>query len=160
MGDDPIKFRERIAYALEYLGRSNDELAKALGVNRNTISAYRLKKGDLKGIVLSNLASKFGFNPDWLLTGEGVMLSDQDQVGYGKEGEPPARVASQEAGYFPDRRGSFSRRRQNDQNIAVDHIPEILVLLARIIEDGRPNLVEMVATYLGNIAALIKQDEK
>lgn len=160
MGDDSTKFRERIAYALEHLGKSNDELAKALGVNRNTISAYRLQKGDLKGIVLSNLASKFGFNPDWLLTGDGEMLCEHTQRGYDQAAEPPARVASQDAGYFPDRRGSFSRRRENAQDIAVDHIPEILVLLARIIEDGRPNLVEMVATYLGNIAALIKQDEK
>lgn len=64
-------FGYRIAWALKQTGKSNDDLAQILGVNRNTIAAYKNRKGDLKGIVLVGLAEKFNFNPVWLLTGEG-----------------------------------------------------------------------------------------
>lgn len=39
-------------------------------------------------------------------------------------------------------------------------MPEILVLLARIIGADQPRLVEMVVLYLGNVATLIDGDEK
>ncbi|GBC62524.1 XRE family transcriptional regulato [Desulfonema ishimotonii] len=69
--------QHRIAKALQNIGKSNEELAQILGVNRNTIAAYKNSKGDLKGIVLVGLAKKFGYNPDWLLTGEGEMFADK-----------------------------------------------------------------------------------
>ena len=62
----------RIAEALKLTKKSNDFLANALGVNKNTISAYKNEKGELKGKVLEGLCLHFGFNPEWLLTGNGL----------------------------------------------------------------------------------------
>jgi transcriptional regulator with XRE-family HTH domain len=72
MSDDD-ELRERVALAIQKVGESNDILSEALGVSRNTISAYRNKKGDPKGTALSKLVSVYGFNPAWLLSGEGSM---------------------------------------------------------------------------------------
>lgn len=69
--DENSELRGRIAEILEEIGLNNDELARKLGVNKNTISAYRKGKGDLKGILLSNLSKKFGYSPDYLLMGIG-----------------------------------------------------------------------------------------
>lgn len=69
--DSVINFKRRVSEAIEKIGMSDADVAQKLGVNRNTISAYKKEKGDLKGIVLLNLVNEFEFNPDWLLTGRG-----------------------------------------------------------------------------------------
>jgi plasmid maintenance system antidote protein VapI len=70
------KFSARIARALILTDESNESLAQILGVNKNTISAYKNNRGDLKGIVLVGLAHHFGFNSEWLLTGVGEIYKD------------------------------------------------------------------------------------
>jgi DNA-binding XRE family transcriptional regulator/DNA-binding transcriptional MerR regulator len=70
---DAPSLSSRVAQSLNATGLTNDELAQILGVNKNTISAYRNKKGDLKGKVLQGLSEHFDINPEWLLTGNGEM---------------------------------------------------------------------------------------
>jgi len=170
MGDNSTKFRERIARALEYLGKSNDELAHILGVNRNTVSAYRAKKGDLKGVVLSNLASKFGFSPVWLLTGDGEMFvgrEDQrteagvDAMDAIRDNADFSITEDDDAGAAPVRRAVS----QEEAAYRAERIPRgqepaaiIIQLLARILAAGRPKHVDMVVLYLRNITALIEDD--
>jgi hypothetical protein len=62
---------DRISDVLLGTGKSNEELGQILGVNKNTISAYKNKQGDLKGMVLEGVVRNFRINPIWLLTGEG-----------------------------------------------------------------------------------------
>jgi len=71
---------KRIAKALKHTGKSNEDLAQALGVNKNTIAAYKNEKGDLKGIVLVGLVEKFNFNPDWLLAGKEPMVFGEKEA--------------------------------------------------------------------------------
>mgnify|MGYP001176973917 FL=1 len=68
---------ERISSVLLGTGKSNDELAQILGVNKNTISAYKNKHGDLKGIVLEGIVKHFDINPVWLLTGSGTRILNE-----------------------------------------------------------------------------------
>ena len=66
-----VNLKSRVAWALKKAGKSNNELGEVFGVTSNTIAAYKDERGDLKGVVLSGLAEKFGFNAAWLLTGQG-----------------------------------------------------------------------------------------
>ncbi|MFB3924889.1 MAG: helix-turn-helix domain-containing protein [Syntrophales bacterium] len=70
---------ERVAWAIEAVKTmremdkdiTDEDLAKKLSTNKNTIGDYRRKKGLIKGIVLERLARQYGFNPGWLLQGAG-----------------------------------------------------------------------------------------
>ena len=66
--------QKRVAYLLSNLNETYDSLAEALGVNRNTIMSYKKGKGDLKGIVIENLAIKYSVNANWLLKGQGEIF--------------------------------------------------------------------------------------
>lgn len=52
-------------------GLHDKKLAAALGTNFNTLQKYRKQKGLLKGEVLHKLVHVYGFNPQWLMKGEG-----------------------------------------------------------------------------------------
>ncbi len=69
--------QQRAAWLLSQLDGSVIEIAKNLGVNKNTIFAYKKCKGDLKGIVLENLVTKYKVNPNWLLSGEGEVFESE-----------------------------------------------------------------------------------
>ncbi len=79
---------DRISEVLLDTKKTNDELAQILGINKNTVSAYKNKHGDLKGIVLEGLVKNFNINPVWLLTGTGPKqpekpnLSSFDKVAF------------------------------------------------------------------------------
>ena len=70
-------WEERVIWAIDVIkndrnigkGISNEELAKALGVNVKTLSAYKEGRGLLKGSVLEGLVTKFSFNSTWLIEG-------------------------------------------------------------------------------------------
>jgi hypothetical protein len=70
---------ENVAWAIKIIktdksldvGIKDIDLAKILGTNKDTLAAYRNKKGLLKGIVIERLVSVYNFNPMWLLKGTG-----------------------------------------------------------------------------------------
>ena len=69
---------KRLKKIREYLGYSQNEFAKKLGLKQNTISAYENDRLDVSGKVLSWLAYN-KINLSWLFTGEGEMfLEDND----------------------------------------------------------------------------------
>lgn len=70
--------QERTAYILASINETIPTIGEKLGVNRNTITAYKKGKGDLKGVVIENLVSVYSVNPTWLLTGEGPIYKDKE----------------------------------------------------------------------------------
>ncbi len=59
---------------VELLEMTQKELAQALGVKQNTISQWEKEERDIPTAVYEALATKFGVNINWLLTGEGEPL--------------------------------------------------------------------------------------
>jgi len=55
----------------EFLNLTQKELAQILGVKQNTISQWEKEERDIPTAVYETLATKFGVNINWLLTGEG-----------------------------------------------------------------------------------------
>jgi len=74
-----FELRDRIGWIIETIkadntldeGVSDAELAKRLSIDKNTIAAYRNKKGMIKGEFIENLIKEYGFSPAWIFTGEG-----------------------------------------------------------------------------------------
>lgn len=71
--------QKRIAYILSEISDSIPVIAENLGVNKNTIAAYKKCKGDLKGVVIENLVSKYNVNPSWLFANEGPIYKGSTQ---------------------------------------------------------------------------------
>ena len=67
----PKTLAQRVSWALKSIDQINDDLAANLGVNKNTVMAYKKGKGDLKGVVLEKLVELYDFNAAWLLSGSG-----------------------------------------------------------------------------------------
>ena len=61
----------RIAWALNQLPETTEDIASNLGINRNTVSRYKKGKADVKFSVVVGLHEKYGFKPHWLVTGRG-----------------------------------------------------------------------------------------
>jgi len=69
--------KDRVAHAIEYIGDTNNNFAENLGVNKNTITSYRAKRGDVKGRALVGLSVFYKIRPDWLLLGRGPMIAGE-----------------------------------------------------------------------------------
>jgi len=52
-------------------GITDVDLAKILGINKNSLAKYRQQKGLPVGKVIDNLISHYKFNPMWLFKGDG-----------------------------------------------------------------------------------------
>lgn len=73
-----VNWEERVIWAIDVIkndrnigkGISNEDLARALGVNVKTLAAYKEGRGLLKGSVLEGLVTKFNFNSAWLIEGK------------------------------------------------------------------------------------------
>lgn len=85
-------FRQIVAQALELTGDTNEKLSTNLGASIETIRTYRKGRGDLKGVVLKNLVEKYGFNPAWLLAGEGEMYASDEPKGLRSLGNKGASI--------------------------------------------------------------------
>lgn len=55
-----------------------EELAKELGVSKSTIAAYERGDSEPTASILALYQVKFGISLEWLITGNGVMLSGAD----------------------------------------------------------------------------------
>ncbi len=66
---------ERIRTARKFRGLTLKELAKKLGISWVTLEKYELGQQLPKIVVLQGIASVLGVNPNWLIYGEGLMIS-------------------------------------------------------------------------------------
>ncbi len=70
-----MDFNNRIGWAITYIKDHNPytwkELGEKLSTSKDTIAAYAIGKGLIKGEVLKKLVTDFGFLSVWLLEGEG-----------------------------------------------------------------------------------------
>lgn len=102
-----LKKRTRwaINQAIETNNLSNEKLSKLLGVNKNTINSYRTKKTPPTVAFIQGLSEHFGFNPAWLVTGEGPVYMEKGREerpmpAYKKAEETePSRVESPKSTY-------------------------------------------------------------
>lgn len=63
-------------------GITQQELADALGLKRNTIATYEIGKATPSERVISDLCNRYNVNKEWLKTGKGDMfLEPKDEVG-------------------------------------------------------------------------------
>jgi hypothetical protein len=70
---------DRVAWAIDTIkwddaldrGIQDVELAKILKTNKDTLAAYRKRKGLTKGAVLEQLVVHYNFSPEWLFKGTG-----------------------------------------------------------------------------------------
>ena len=69
---------QRIRELREYLGISQKEFAKALGLHPLSISRYELGKSKPAPSVLKLIEDKFGVNPEWLKNGKGKPFKEKD----------------------------------------------------------------------------------
>jgi phage repressor protein C with HTH and peptisase S24 domain len=81
-GFDMDELRKRFAIIIDLIksdldkGIHDEELAKILGTNKNTLRQYRRNQGLLKGEVLVNLVQHYNIDPRWLFKGEGEPFPD------------------------------------------------------------------------------------
>ncbi|WP_277058754.1 helix-turn-helix domain-containing protein [Trichlorobacter lovleyi] len=68
---------ERIKIARESIGKSQKDMANALGASLPSVQNYESGKSVPGGDVIKAFV-KLGFNANWLLTGEGEMRWDRD----------------------------------------------------------------------------------
>lgn len=92
------ELRERVAWAIDAVksrpegrGITDEDIARRLSTNKNTIGNYRRKRGLIKGIVLERLVTEYGIDADWLLRGRGEPFSGTPEAEPGKR--PPAPPA-------------------------------------------------------------------
>uniref|UniRef100_UPI0040572F66 helix-turn-helix domain-containing protein n=1 Tax=Acetatifactor sp. TaxID=1872090 RepID=UPI0040572F66 len=67
---------ERIKEIRLYLGLTQDEFAKLLKLQRNTITLVENGKRNLSSRTIDYLCDKCNINKDWLETGHGNMIND------------------------------------------------------------------------------------
>lgn len=65
---------KRISALRQYLGLTQAEFGKKVGVARNTIATYESGVREPKDSVLLMMSKEFGVDVDWLKTGEGEMF--------------------------------------------------------------------------------------
>lgn len=65
---------ERIKELRKFLGLTQQEFAKKIGVKRNTIATYEIGRNDPIDAVVILICREFGVSEEWLRTGEGEMI--------------------------------------------------------------------------------------
>jgi transcriptional regulator with XRE-family HTH domain len=96
------EFTSRIAWSLNQIPETIEEMAKKLGVNKNTIGAYKKGKGDVKGSVIVRLHDVYGYDPRWMITGQGqpkisnASGQEEPQIVEVERREPKARLRKQQ----------------------------------------------------------------
>jgi len=88
----PDTLAERVAWALQLIkqdreigkGINDVDLAKKLGIDKNTLGSYRKGKGSFKSSVAEKLIEYYKFSADWLLRGAGAPFTGSEQ--YGRKG--------------------------------------------------------------------------
>lgn len=105
---DTIKWDEHLARGIQDV-----ELAKILGTNKDTLAAYRKRKGLLKGAVIERLVSHYDFSPEWLFKGMG-------------EPFPGARKRYPDVCGPEESLGVIIRRHRENMQMSVDELAKLI----------------------------------
>ena len=70
----------RIAWALNQIPETIEEMAEKLGINKNTVASYKKGKADVKFSVVVGLYELYDYKPEWLITGRGAPLIKKDNL--------------------------------------------------------------------------------
>jgi len=70
-GPDTATFGDRVAGAREAAGLSQSELARTLGVRKDTVQSWEEDRSEPRANKLSSMAGVLNVSIMWLLTGEG-----------------------------------------------------------------------------------------
>lgn len=77
-----MKAIERLFVFFEEKGLKHTPLEKELGLTNGYLGKMRDRKGSIGSDILETIFSKFPeLNPDWLITGRGLMLYNQSKTG-------------------------------------------------------------------------------
>jgi SOS-response transcriptional repressor LexA len=71
-----MNIKERLRKARTFLGLSQESLALETGSQRTTVAGYENGISLPRSEFLKELSTKYGINPNWILTGQGNMLND------------------------------------------------------------------------------------
>lgn len=72
----------RLRQAREYVGLSQDDVASVLGISRPAVTLIESGGRKVEAIELSKLASLFGTTAEFLLTGQKVVMADDEKLAY------------------------------------------------------------------------------
>ena len=70
---------ERFKKVREYLGLSQRDLARELGITERTVRNYEVGKIEVPKTIILALQALFNINPNWLLTGQGEMFLKKEE---------------------------------------------------------------------------------
>lgn len=90
----PIQVHHRLRIAREYAGYDQEQLAKAIGISRNTVGNAEKAKVAPRTIVVNAWAMACGVPRDWILTGKHPINHPDGGSGLGiirTEHNPPTR---------------------------------------------------------------------
>lgn len=129
---------QRISWAIETIKADKDldksiqdvDLAKKLGTNKNTLAAYRNKKGLIKGEFIEKLVSEYRFSPVWLLAGNGEPFPGAREK-YPEACGPEAAHSPLQAETASDR-WSFS----TEQDPGKIKVSDALIMATQVLESG------------------------
>jgi len=79
----PIEVRHRLRIAREYAGYDQEQLAKIIGISRNSVTNAEKGKVTARKVVLNAWAIACGVPLSWILTGNGPDGGDGPSSGLG-----------------------------------------------------------------------------
>lgn len=75
-GPDTAKFGDRVAGARDAAGLSQGQLARTLGVRKDTVQAWEEDRSEPRANKLSSMAGVLNVSIMWLLTGQGEGMNE------------------------------------------------------------------------------------
>lgn len=69
---------ERLKELRKYLGLTQEEFAKMIGIKRNTLANYEIGRNEPIDAVFFSICTVFGVNEKWLRSGQGDMLAQSE----------------------------------------------------------------------------------
>ncbi|MGM9601070.1 MAG: helix-turn-helix domain-containing protein [Faecousia sp.] len=70
---------ERIRFIMESNNLKQSGFAEALGVNQSSVSMWLSGKSNPSSQTIQQICDKFGYNPEWLSTGEGEPIRQKSR---------------------------------------------------------------------------------